>query len=47
MFLGGVTHSDRMIGYGAATVDRFVDRAIRAICAISVIGGTAPWYPGR
>jgi hypothetical protein len=27
--------------------DRFVDRAIRANGAISVIGGTIPWYPFR
>jgi hypothetical protein len=32
---------------GAATVDRFVDRATRANGAIRAIGGTAPWYPCR
>ena len=30
---------------GAATVDRFVDRAIHANGAIRAIGGTASWYP--
>ena len=42
--LGDVTHSNRMIGYGAATVDRFVDRVIGATSAIRAVGGTAPWH---
>jgi hypothetical protein len=42
--LGDVTHSNRIIGYVSVTVDRFVDRAVRANCAIRAIGGTAPWY---
>jgi len=34
-----------MIGRGAAVMDRFVDRVIRASGAIRVMSGTAPWYP--